>query len=62
MEHQLYLELYNFVANSNRELRALSPENLELVDNTGLIDALDKVYDVVQREGMSKFEDTTSKL
>ena len=62
METKLYLELYNFVANSNRELRALSPENFELVNNTGLIDALDKVYDVVQREGLSKFEDTTSKL
>ena len=62
MEHQLYLELYNFVARTNGELRQLSPENLELVDNTGLIDALDKVYDVVQREGLSKFEDTTTKI
>jgi len=62
MEHQLYIELYNFVARTNAELRQLSPENLELVDNTGLIDALDKVYDAVEREGLGKLENTTSKL
>ena len=62
METKLYLELYNFVARTNAELRQLSPENLELVDNTGLIDALDKVYDAVEREGMARLEDTTSKL
>ena len=62
MDNKLYLELYNFVADSNKQLRALSPENFELISNTGLIDALDKVYDVVQHEGMSKLEQTTSKL
>ena len=62
MDTKLYTELYNFVARTNAELRELSPENLELVDNTGLIDALDKVYDAVEREGLGKLENTTSKL
>ena len=62
MESKLYLELYNFVARTNAELRQLSPENFELVANTGLIDALDKVYDAVERAGMSRLEETTSKL
>ena len=62
MESKLYLELYNFVSRTNAELRQLSPENFELVANTGLIDALDKVYDAVEREGMSRLEETTSKL
>lgn len=62
METKLYLELYNFVARTNAELRQLSPENLELVDNTGLIDALDRVYDAVEREGLGNLEHTTTKL
>lgn len=62
MDTKLYTELYNFVARTNAELRQLSPENFELVSNTGLIDALDKVYDAVEREGMARLEDTTSKL
>lgn len=62
MDTKLYTELYNFVARANAELRQLSPENFELVDNTGLIDALDKVYDAVEREGLGRLENTTSKL
>ncbi len=62
METKLYLELYNFVARTNAELRQLSPENLELVNNTGLIDALDKVYEAVESEGMFRLEKTTTKL
>lgn len=62
MDTKLYTELYNFVARANAELRQLSPENFELVDNTGLIEALDKVYDAVEREGLGRLENTTSKL
>lgn len=62
MNTKLYTELYNFVDRINAELRQLSPENLELVVNTGYIDALDEVYDIVEREGLGKLEDTTSKL
>jgi hypothetical protein len=62
MNTKLYTELYNFVDRINAELRQLSSENLELVVSTGLIDALDKVYDIVEREGLGKLEDTTSKL
>ena len=62
MDTKLYTELYNLVARTNAELRQLSPENFELVSNTGLIDALDRVYDAVEREGMSRLEHTTTKL
>lgn len=62
MTDKLYLELYNFVADSNALLRKLSPENVELVDILGVIDAIDKVYDVVEREGLSRLEHTTTKL
>jgi len=62
MTDKLYLELYNFVAESNALLRKLSPENVELVDILGVVDAIDKVYEVVQREGLSRFEQTTTKL
>ena len=62
MTDKLYLELYNFVADSNALLRKLSPENVELVDILGVIDAIDKVYEVVEREGLSRLEHTTTKL
>lgn len=62
MTDKLYLELYNFVADSNALLRKLSPENVELVDILGVVDAIDKVYEVVEREGLSRLEHTTTKL
>ena len=62
MNNKLFLELYNFVDKSNELLRNLSPENLELASNAGVVEALDILYDIVEREGLSSLEDTTSKL
>ena len=62
MNNKLFLELYNFVDKSNELLRNLSPENLELASNAGVIEAIDILYDIVEREGLSSLEDSTSKL
>ena len=62
MNNKLFLELYNFVDKSNELLRNLSPENLELASNAGVIEAIDILYDIVEREGLSSLEDSTSEL
>lgn len=62
MDNQLFLELYNFVDDVNGLIRKLSAENIELIDIKGVITAIDSVYEIVEREGLSNLEDGTTKL
>lgn len=57
MNDKLFLELYNFVDDVNGLIRNLSAENLELASNAGVLDAIDAVYAVVEREGLGKHEE-----
>ncbi len=62
MEPKLFLELYNFVQDSNDLLQSLSAENFERAQIAGVVEAIEKLYDIVEVEGMSNLEDTTSKI
>lgn len=62
MEPRLFLELYNFVQDSNDLLQSLSAENFERAQIAGVVEAIEKLYDIVEVEGMSNLEDTTSKI
>jgi hypothetical protein len=60
MEPKLFLELYNFVQDSSDLLQSLSAENFERAQIAGVVDAIEKLYNIVEVEGMSNLEDTTS--
>lgn len=62
MEPKLFLELYNFVQDSSDLLQSLSAENFERAQIAGVVEAIEKLYDIVEVEGMSNLEDTTSKI
>lgn len=64
MKTNLYLELYNYVDEANELIHKLSAENKELLDICGVFDAMDKVFEHVEREGMSRLEQSeiTGKL
>lgn len=62
MEPRLFLELYNFVQDSNDLLQSLSAENFERAQIAGVVEAIEKLYDIVEVEGMSNLEDTTNKI
>ena len=62
MDNQLFLELYNFVDDVNGLIRKLSAENIELIDIKGVIAAIDSVYEIVEREGLSNLENGTTKM
>jgi septation ring formation regulator EzrA len=58
MEDKLFRELYNFVDDVNTLLSNLSAENVEMAGNAGVMDAIDKLYNIVEREGMAKRENS----
>ena len=62
MDNRLFLELYNFVDDVNGLIRKLSAENIELIDIKGVIAAIDSVYEIVEREGLSNLENGTTKM
>ena len=56
MEEKLFIELYNFVDDVNTLLSNLSPENFESADIAGVVDSMHRLYNVVEREGLSRLE------
>lgn len=56
MEEKLFIELYNFVDDVNTLLSNLSPENFESADIAGVADSMHRLYNIVEREGMSRLE------
>ena len=56
MEQKLFIELYNFVSDVNTLLSNLSEENFESADIAGVIQSIEKLYDIVECEGMRRFE------
>jgi len=53
---KLFIELYNFVDDVNTLLSNLSEENFESADIAGVIQSIEKLYDIVECEGMRRFE------
>ena len=58
MEDKLFRELYNFVDDVNTLLSNLSAENVEMAGNAGVIDAIDVLYNIVERQGMANRENS----
>jgi len=56
MEQKLFIELYNFVGDVNTLLSNLSAENFESADIAGVVESIEKLYDIVEREGMRRLE------
>lgn len=56
MNQKLFIELYNFVDDVNTLLSNLSPENFEFADNAGVVQGMDILYNIVEREGLSRLE------
>jgi hypothetical protein len=56
MNQKLFIELYNFVDDVNTLLSNLSPENFESADIAGVVKGMDTLYDIVEREGLSRLE------
>ena len=56
MEEKLFIELYNFVDDVNTLLSNLSPENFESADIAGVADSMHRLYNIVEREGLSRLE------
>ena len=52
------MELYNFVDDVNTLLSNLSAENIEMAGNAGVLDAIDVLYNIVEREGMANRENS----
>lgn len=56
MKEKLFVELYNFVDDVNTLLSNLSPENFESADIAGVVDSMHRLYNTVEREGLSRLE------
>ena len=56
MKQKLFIELYNFVDDVNTLLSNLSAENFESADIAGVVDGMEKLYDIVEREGLRRLE------
>lgn len=57
MNKELFTELYNFVDDVNALIRKLSPENVESADIAGVLTAMHRLYNTVEREGLGQLED-----
>jgi hypothetical protein len=56
MKQKLFIELYNFVDDVNTLLSNLSAENFESADIAGVVEGMEKLYNIVEREGLSRLE------
>jgi len=56
MEQKLFIELYNFVDDVNTLLSNLSEENFESANIAGVVEGMEKLYDIVEREGLRRLE------
>lgn len=56
MKMKLFIELYNFVDDVNTLLSNLSAENFESADIAGVVESMEKLYDIVEREGLDRLE------
>ena len=56
MKQKLFIELYNFVGDMSTLLSNLSEENFESADIAGVVESIEKLYDIVECEGMRRFE------
>lgn len=56
MKQKLFIELYNFVGDMSTLLSNLSEENFKSAEIAGLVESVEKLYDIVEREGMRRLE------
>lgn len=56
MNEQLIAELKQFCLEMTSSIRALSPENLEVLDNLGVVQSLDKVIEFIDDNSYRPFD------
>lgn len=56
MKQKLFIELYNFVGDMSTLLSNLSEENFKSAEIAGVVESVEKLYDIVEREGLRRLE------
>ena len=56
MEQKLFIELYNFVGDMSTLLSNLSEKNFKSAEIAGVVEGMEKLYNIVEREGLRRLE------